>query len=66
MVGFDKFHDLLQQDVTRKEFLRYIGIAVLSLIGVASMLQNLTGVIQPQVQSQDKKQSGYGASAYGR
>ena len=65
MVGFDKFHDLLQQDVSRKEFLRYIGIALLSLIGVASMLQNLSGTVQTHVQKETRT-SGYGSSAYGR
>lgn len=65
MVGFDKFQDLLQQDVTRKEFLRYVGIALLSLIGVASMLQNLNGAVNTPIQK-DAKGSGYGTSAYGR
>lgn len=65
MVGLDKFNDLLQQDVSRKEFLRYIGIALLSLIGVASMLQSLSGAANTATQKQTKN-SGYGASAYGR
>lgn len=65
MVGLDKFNDLLQQDVSRKEFLRYIGIALLSLIGVASMLQNLHGAVNTAT-PRDQQSSGYGASAYGR
>lgn len=65
MVGFDKFNDLLQQDVSRKEFLRYIGIALLSLIGVASMLQNLHGAVNTTI-PHEKQGSGYGTSAYGR
>ena len=65
MVGFDKFNDLLQQDVSRKEFLRYICIALLSLIGVASMLQNLQGAVHTSLPN-EKQGSGYGTSAYGR
>lgn len=65
MVGFDKFNDLLQQDVSRKEFLRYVGIALLSLIGVASMLQNLHGAVNTAV-PRERQTSGYGTSAYGR
>lgn len=65
MVGFDKFHDLLQQDVSRKEFLRYVGIALLSLIGVASMLQNLHGAVNTAA-PRERQTSGYGTSAYGR
>jgi len=65
MVGFDKFHDLLQLDVSRKEFLRYIGIAILSLIGVASMLQNLAGVTPLKIE-QEAKNSVYSSSIYGQ
>lgn len=65
MVGFDKFHDLLQHDVSSKEFLRYIAIAILCLIGVASMLQNLAGVTPVQVE-QETKNSVYSSSIYGR
>lgn len=65
MVGYDKFHDLMQQDVSRKEFLRYIGIALLSLIGVASMLQNLHGAVNTAVPS-ERQTSGYSTGVYGR
>lgn len=65
MVGFDKFQDLLHQEVSRKEFLRYIGIALLSVIGVASMIQNLSGTINTPNQNANQT-SGYGTSVYGR
>jgi hypothetical protein len=65
MVGFDKFQDLLYQEVSRKEFLRYIGIALLSVIGVASMIQNLSGTINSPTQNNNQT-SGYGTSVYGR
>ncbi|MBA3758094.1 hypothetical protein H0X10_00460 [Candidatus Saccharibacteria bacterium] len=65
MVGLDKFNDLLQQDVTRKEFLHYLGIALLSLIGVASMLQNLNSAVNTST-TKDTQNSGYSAGPYGR
>lgn len=64
MTGFDKFGDLLQQEVSRKEFLRYAGVAVLGLIGVTGMLNSLRsigGTTQHQ-----QTHAGYGASSYGR
>ena len=64
MVGFDKLHELLQQEVSRKEFLRYLGIALLGLIGVAGVLQNLTGSLEKPNKQAPK--GGYGASAYGQ
>lgn len=65
MVGFDKFQDLLQQDVSRKEFLRYLGIALLSVIGVTSMLQNLQNAARTPIQK-NTNAAGYGVSSYGR
>lgn len=65
MIAIDKINDLLQQDVSRKEFLRYLGIALLSVIGVTSMLQNLQNAAQTPVQKQTNN-VGYGTSAYGR
>ncbi len=61
MASLEKVHDLLQQEVSRKEFLRYAGVAVLSIIGVTGMLQNIRAV-----QPQQKQGSGYGMSSYGR
>lgn len=62
-----KIHELMQQELSRKEFLRYLGIAFLSLIGVASVLQNLTNTLgQTSTKTIDKKAGGYGVSAYGR
>jgi hypothetical protein len=69
MVVLEDFHELLQRDVSRQEFLRYIGIAILGLVGIASMLENLHkafGKSQPKQISQQGKSSGYGLSAYGQ
>jgi arginine exporter protein ArgO len=57
----------MQQEISRKEFLRYVGIAFLSLFGVAAVLQNLSNTLgQPSKKVEKKESSGYGYSAYGR
>lgn len=61
----DKTQELLQQEVSRKEFLKYAGIAMLGLIGISGMIQNLNKALSSQRSSQ-KIGKGYGASAYGR
>ncbi len=38
----DAFSDLLETDMTRKEFLLYLGSAFLGVIGVSSLLKTLT------------------------
>lgn len=53
-------HDLLQKDMTRKEFLRIIGVGLLAIGGVNSLLKAFE---HPQ---KTKQKAGYGVSAYGR
>ncbi|MDB5184779.1 MAG: hypothetical protein JWN38_587 [Candidatus Saccharibacteria bacterium] len=60
---------LLQKEISRKEFLRLAGVGVLGLTGVTGLLQNLqkfnTGSSQgPHKQIHSTNRS-YGASAYG-
>jgi arginine exporter protein ArgO len=69
MVSWQKVDELMQQEVSRKDFLRYVGIAFLSLIGVASMMQNLQKSLNVNEIGQKQKGkglSGYGKSVYGR
>lgn len=54
---------LLNRELTRSEFLKLIGASILGVIGVTSLLQNLTISTQPTT---DEKPSGYGDSPYGR
>lgn len=61
-----KIQELMQQEISRKEFLRYIGIALLGMAGVTAFLQNLSGSFNQPKQVEQKKGSGYGYSAYGR
>ena len=64
----NKLQNILQQEVTRKEFLQYVGLALLGVIGVTSFLQNLTSSMSRNVASQHLGSGGggYGHSKYGR
>jgi hypothetical protein len=67
MIGFDNINELMKQEVSRKDFLRYIGVALLTLIGVAGVLKNLeTSLGGSKAKEINTKPAGYGASAYGR
>lgn len=59
--------DIFQQEVSRKEFLQYLGLAVLGTIGVTGFLQRLNTSFTPNRQTAQVPASmGYGKSAYGR
>ncbi len=63
----NKIQEVMQQELSRKDFIKYIGIALLSMVGVASFLQNLTNNLQSSSMSSPKPQvGGYGGSPYGR
>ena len=53
---------LLQQEMTRKEFLQYAGSALLMLFGVSSVIKALQSGATPRA----RKPAGYGASLYGK
>jgi len=53
---------IMSRDVSRGDFLKYVGVAMLSLVGFVGFLKNLHEVVPS-----DKKNSGsgYGGSPYG-
>lgn len=51
----------LQNQVSRKEFLGFLGLAAISILGFGHIIQLLTGKSLPTHDVSD----GYGASAYG-
>lgn len=60
---------LLNQEMDRKNFLRYSGGIVLALLGVTGLIRILlsSNKINPLVDSATQKQSsGYGTSRYGQ
>lgn len=62
MIELGNINDIMQKEVSRKEFLYYIGVALLSVIGVTAMLQNLSKL---HGGTNQKESLGYGASPYG-
>ena len=53
--------NLMQKEMTRKEFLAAIGLALASILGFSSVLRLLTGKDHAQQSS-----GGYGSRTYGR
>ena len=65
MVNLHNLQDLLQQEVSRKEFLQCLGIALLSMVGITNVLNSLQkGLNSPT--SAKQAPHGYGASPYGK
>lgn len=62
-----KLNEIMQQEISRQEFLRYIGLALLSLFGVAAFLQNLSNLVgQKSTPKSEQSSAGYGMTPYGR
>lgn len=69
MIDTSHVQELLEREVSRKEFLRYVGVAFLSVIGVTNLLKNLNQPLHLPAQSSSTRSNelpGYGMSAYGR
>jgi hypothetical protein len=58
--GMSQLQSILEKELSRKEFLRYLGIFILTIVGIKGIYKKLTSVF-------DKKQvaSGYGNVTYG-
>lgn len=54
---------ILEQEITRKQFLKQIGIALVAVVGIPSFIKGIDSAFQPQVQ-QTKNLMAYGESAY--
>lgn len=58
---------MMQREISRGEFLKIIGVALLGLVGVAGFLKNLHEIVPAQSSAKNQSVSGgYGRSAYGR
>lgn len=62
----EKVDNILKHEVTRSEFLKYIGVALLGMMGVSSFIKNLHKNVLPSTKTTTKRTAGYGKSAYGR
>jgi hypothetical protein len=58
----EKINNLLQKDMTRKEFLATIGFGVASVFGLATLLRLLTG---KEAMTTSSNSYGYGGGTYG-
>ncbi len=52
-----KFQDILTREMSRKEFLKYVGVVILSVIGVNALLKSLNPVVDDV--------SAYGGGSFG-
>jgi len=59
-----KIQDLMQKEMTRKEFLATLGFGVASIFGFATVLQ-LLGKKNPLEQQHNQASLGYGGGSYG-
>ncbi len=68
MVELHSISRLMQQEVTRQEFLQCVGVALLSFVGITHLVQSLQhGINRPTSQSARPQTGyGYGTSAYGK
>jgi hypothetical protein len=62
-----RLDDMMQREVSRGEFLKFVGIAMLSFVGIVGFLKNLHEIVPDNNASKKQLASaGYGRSAYGR
>ncbi len=64
MKPLDNLNDLLKKQVTRREFLTHIGLAVISLLGISGMLKNLNKSLETKDHKAVSDQGGYGYGTY--
>ncbi len=59
-----QYEGIMQREVSRVDFLKYMGVALLGVVGIVGFLKNL----HEAVHTGDKQSgaNGYGRSAYGR
>ncbi len=59
--------NMMQREITRADFLKFVGIALLGLFGVIGFLKNLREIAPAQTTAKNRSVgAGYGNSAYGR
>ena len=58
-----KFDNILNQEMTRREFISKLGLGVVAIFGIPTLLHVLSS--KPQDSNQRNQGSAYGAGAYG-
>lgn len=57
--------NVMRHQLSRGEFIKYIGVAVLGVVGVTSFLKNLHENVRPAGKHSARQLSDYGMSNYG-
>jgi hypothetical protein len=57
---FSIFHELLEQEVDRKEFITYLGIALLTVLGISGLIHALSQPLHRGLLNR-----GFGSGTYG-
>lgn len=60
-----KINELMQKEMTRKEFLATMGFGMATLLGFSTLLGLLTGKSNPLQQQLQQSPMGYGGGTYG-
>ena len=56
---------ILEKEMNRKDFLKYVGVSAMLLLGGNMIIGALSGLSKPQKTATDKNSLGYGNSNYG-
>jgi hypothetical protein len=56
---------LINKQMTRKEFLSYLGLAVITLMGIPSLLKNFAEIKEVKRSRKRMPGSSFGSGAYG-
>lgn len=62
----NQFDDLMKAPMSRSEFVQYVGVAFLGVVGVTGLMRNLRHALPSQKQPTQRFAAGYGHGAYGK
>lgn len=63
-------NQLLNKEMTRKQFLQHVGLLILAVVGISNMLASFKNIFdlparQPRVAQEEPKSKGFGSSKFG-
>lgn len=60
-----QIEELLQKEISRREFLSLVGVGVLSVLGVSSLIKNISSTFGSKLSSSNSDLPMYGGEVYG-
>ena len=57
---------MMQHELSRVDFLKFLGVAFLGLVGISGLMRNLTDLSHLRSNKKVPSPGGYGRNAYGR